>query len=478
MSNCWTLLNVKTVDRPDIVLHKCHFLGGVPVTSRIRGSDIITQAYAHVLDIELTKPITGLQRKNADGVQASRAWALVRLFGESLGLDVLEIPPEGLGPEAVEAAVMGRRFIRLSQIVGIDEMSLTQDAAREALRRIGSTTFSRAHADFVARAPRWSVVVCTRERPENLRQCLTSLICQDHPDFAVWVIDNAPTSGNTRQIVASFCADLDIHYVVEPRPGLSRARNAALRKELGGEFVAWLDDDEVADSLWLSELARAFDGRPEVVAASGAVVPAELTTRTQLWFEQFGGHSKGRGFTEDEFSPHTWSKQHPLYPLPPFGVGANMAFRTEALLRLGGFDEALGAGTPAQGSEDTKMFTDLLRAGGTVVYQPSAITRHFHRRDLVGLRRQMRGYGSGLTAFYTASVLARPSTLADLIRLAPRALRDLYSADSLRVATLEDDFPRDLLTENRRGMAAGPWLYLRGRIKNWRTDRRNWRLQP
>lgn len=223
--------------------------------------------------------------------------------------------------------------------------------------------------------------------------------------------------------------------------------------------------------MWLTELTRAFDGRSEVVAASGVVVPAELNTQAQVWFEQFGGHSKGRGFTADWFSPFTPGGQHPLYPLPPFGVGANMAVRTEALHVLGGFDEALGAGTPAQGSEDTKMFTDLLRAGGTVAYWPSAVTRHFHRRDLDGLRRQMRGYGSGLTAFYTASVLARPSTAVDLIRLAPRALRDLYSPDSLRVATLEDDFPRDLLAENRRGLLAGPWLYLRGRFHNWHTDR-------
>ena len=222
-------------------------------------------------------------------------------------------------------------------------------------------------------------------------------------------------------------------------------------------------------------MARAFDGRPDIVAASGLVVPAELSTSAQLWFEQFGAFSKGRGFTGQEFSPRTWSKQHPLYPLPPFGVGANMAFRTEALRRLGvGFDEALGGGTPAQGSEDTKIFTDLLRAGGTVAYRPTAVTRHFHRRDLEGLRRQMRGYGSGLTAFYTASVLAKPSTIVDLIRLAPRALRDLYSSDSLRVATLEDDFPRDLLAENRRGLIAGPWLYLRGRVQNRRGDRCNW----
>jgi glycosyltransferase involved in cell wall biosynthesis len=396
---------------------------------------------------------------------------LVRLFGEPLGLDVLDIPPEGLCPEAVEALVLDRRLKRLEHLLGIDNSD--RNMIRKVMRAIDSTAFSRAHAEFIGRAPKCAVVVCTRERPDGLRRCLRSLAIQDHPNFVVWVIDNAPTSGDTRQVVKSFDTALDIHYEIEPRPGLSRARNAGLRSELGGDLVAWIDDDEVADSLWLSELTRAFDGHPEVVAASGAVVPAELETQVQLWFEQFGGHSKGRGFTPEEFSPHTWGKQHPLYPLPPFGVGANMAFRTEALRELGGFDEALGAGKPAQGSEDTKMFTDLLRAGGTVAYHPSALTRHFHRRDLDGLRRQMRGYGSGLTAFYTASVLARPSTMVELIRLAPCALRDLYSSDSLRVATLEDDFPRDLLAENRRGLIAGPWLYLRGRVQNRREDRRN-----
>jgi glycosyltransferase involved in cell wall biosynthesis len=436
--------------------------------------DAATQVYAHVLDIELTAPVTGLQRTRASGRHADRAWALVRLFGEPLGLDVLDIPPEGLSSDAVEALVLDRRLARLVQVLGIDGAKAGRDTVREAARMIGGTPFSHAHAEFVARAPRCSVVVCTRDRPDGLRRCLGSLTVQDHPNFAVWVIDNAPTSGNTRQVAESFGTDLDIHYVVEPRPGLSRARNAGLKRELEGDVVAWLDDDEVADSLWLSELARAFDVRPEVAAASGAVVPAELDTPAQLWFEQFGGHSKGRGFTPEEFSPNTWTKQHPLYPLPPFGVGANMAFRTETLRRLGGFDEALGSGTPAQGSEDTKIFTDLLRAGCTVAYRPSAVTRHFHRRDIEGLLRQMRGYGSGLTAFYAASVLARPSTTVDLVRLAPRALRDLYSANSLRVATLEDDFPRDLLAENRRGLITGPWLYLRGRVQNWRAHRRGY----
>ena len=203
------------------------------MTNTLRESDAVSQAYAHVLDIELTAPVAGLQRTTPEGRQADRAWVLVRLFGEPLGLDVLDIPPEGLSPEAVEALVLDRRLTRLAQLLGIDEVKADRDTVREAVRTIGGTAFSRAHAEFVARAPRCSVVVCTRERPDDLRRCLDSLTVQDHPNFAVWVIDNAPLSGNTRQVVESFGTDLDIHYVVEPRPGLSRARNAGLRSELG-----------------------------------------------------------------------------------------------------------------------------------------------------------------------------------------------------------------------------------------------------
>jgi GT2 family glycosyltransferase len=444
------------------------YLRPEPATA-VAAADALNPDCAHVLDIELSELIPDLQRTAADGRYADRASALVRLFGEPLGLTVLEIPPAGLSSEAVVDLVLSQHLARLGHALGIDGSEGRRDTVRVAARTVEGTVFRRAHDEFIARAPRCSVVVCTRDRPDDLRRCLTSLTSQDHPNFAVWVVDNAPASGITQQIVESFGHEMEIHYLVEPRPGLSRARNTALRADLDGDILAWLDDDEVADPLWLAELARAFDGRPEVVAASGAVIAAELRTQAQVWFEQYGGHSKGRGFTADWFSPLTWSRQHPLYPLPPFGVGANMALRTEAVRRLGGFDEALGAGTPAQGAEDTKMFTDLLLAGGTVAYWPSAVTRHFHRRDLNGLRRQMRGYGAGLTAFYTASVLTRPSTAVDLIRLAPRALRDLYSSDSPRVATLERDFPQHLLTEHRRGMIAGPWLYLRGRVQSRRA---------
>jgi len=123
----------------------------------------------------------------------------------------------------------------------------------------------------------------------------------------------------------------------------------------------------------------------------------------QWWFEMAGGHSMGRGFSSAVFSRH--GPQSPLYPLPPFGAGGNMAFRRDALARVGGFDVALGAGTPALAGEDTLALTLVLLAGYRIAYEPAALIRHDHYADMdvpraleaaaCGSRLHARGRGRG-----------------------------------------------------------------------------------
>ena len=76
-----------------------------------------------------------------------------------------------------------------------------------------------------------------------------------------------------------------------------------------------------------------------------------------------------------------------------------MAFRTDWLRTNGGFDPATGAGTPARGGDDLDAFLRVVLDGRTLVYEPAAIVRHYHRRDYASLRRQAYGYGVGLGAY-------------------------------------------------------------------------------
>ncbi|WJK34793.1 glycosyltransferase family A protein [Solwaraspora sp. WMMA2065] len=414
---------------------------------------------ATVIDLEVTDRFPDVPGTDPAGRRVERAWLLVRQFTQPIGALLLDVPPHGLTGADLAAAV--------------DREIPPADRPEPG--------YLTRRAEVLDDAPRITVVVCTRERPAGLARTLDSVLAQQYPRFRVLVVDNAPVSDATVKVVARAAdgggATADgngtpVDYIREPRPGLSHARNRALRATVG-EIVAWIDDDEEADPHWLAEIARALADHPQADAVTGAIAPAELATDAQLWFEQYGGHSKGRGFTPDLFSPATAHRQSPLYPLPPFGAGGNMAFRPGVLERIGGFDTALGAGTPAMGSEDTLALMQVLVADGTVAYQPSALVWHHHRRDLAGLRNQLVGYGTGLTAAYTSLLLREPRLLGPLLRLAPTALRDTFGGgDGQRLAGLRDDFPRELVGANRRGLLAGPVAYLRSRMAARRLRRR------
>jgi GT2 family glycosyltransferase len=229
-------------------------------------------------------------------------------------------------------------------------------------------------------APSATVIVCTTDRAERPGAGLTAVLAQDYPDFDVIVVDNAPATDAVADLVGRLRADstargVPLRRIVEPRPGRSWARNAGLAAATG-RIVAYLDDDERPDRHWLAELARGFAAGRRVVGVSGLMLPAELETPSQALYEQFGGHGKGRGLTPEVFDAASHARQHPLYPLPAFGVGASLAFDRAALLRIGGFDVALGAGPPDAPGEDTAAVADVMLDGGTFVYWPGAIMWH------------------------------------------------------------------------------------------------------
>jgi len=246
-------------------------------------------------------------------------------------------------------------------------------------------------------------------------------------------------------------APLPVRYRHEPRPGVARARNAGVAASRG-DFIAFLDDDEEADQHWLAGLAVGFGRGSAIGCVTGMVLPARLDTPAQEWFEELGGHCKGRGFRPAIFSQD--GPQSPLFPMPCFGAGANMAFCRSVLTDIGGFDVALGAGTPALAGEDTLALTLVLLSGYCIAYEPAALTRHHHRSDGDGLRRQLEGYGAGLTAYYAALLRHRPGVLFGLLHLFPSALAHVRREGKGGV-------PAGLTGGQRRRMLAGPVRYLR-----------------
>lgn len=249
----------------------------------------------------------------------------------------------------------------------------------EGLKDPGSGGAGRRPPDFLL--PPISLAVCTRARPRDLERCLRSLSRLDYPIYDVIVVDNEPRDDATRAIVSASA----FRYVPEDRPGLTWARNRAAA-EARHDIIAFVDDDVEVSSGWLRGLARSF-AEPEVAAVTGLVLPMEVETPAQRLFESYGGGmSKGR--QPKRFEPARM-KPAGLLAAQKLGVGANMAFRRKILQDLGGFDTALGVGTPAGGGDDLDIFHRLLAAGFTLQYDPAALVWHLHRRDMEALWRQI-----------------------------------------------------------------------------------------
>lgn len=316
----------------------------------------------------------------------------------------------------------------------------------------------------VSPTERVSVVVCTRNRSDQLRECLSHLSALTYPQLEVIVVDNAPSDDRTRDVVRQAETVADLRYVVEPRAGLSRARNRGLA-EATGTIVAYTDDDVAVDPQWIDGVVRGFTRSEHAGCVTGLVCTAALEGAAEAYFEARASSWSTR-MSAQVFDLAANALDDPLYPYSAgiFGTGANFAFDRSLLLGLGGFDEALGAGTPTRGGEDLDMFVRVLNAGRSIVYEPSAITWHYHRSGNAELLQQMFGYGTGLTAFLTKCLLRADTRRAVLSRIPPGVRRMAMIADETEISMAgRYRPPRGALIREFAGFACGPVLYARSR---------------
>ncbi|MFJ4297362.1 glycosyltransferase family 2 protein [Curtobacterium sp. NPDC089689] len=407
------------------------------------------------------------------------AWVGAVDRGEALAADAVVLA----GAEGFRRARLLVRDGR--ELAGSVDLAVGADGALDpaetarALRALRTTSLPAApQGPTVGRI---TVVVATRDRPDDVRRCVASVLASEWDDLEVIVVDNAPSSHATRDVVASF-TEPRLQYVLEARAGVSRARNAGLAAATG-DVVAFVDDDVVVDRWWAAAIAEAYARNADVVCVTGLVPSGELRTPTQRYFDE--RVTWARNTERRVYRTAAPPADLPLFPFSvgAFGTGANMSLRRAAALELGGFDVALGPGTPARAGEDPDLFTRVLFSGGALAVEPSAIVWHKHRADREALRSQALGYGTGLGA-WVAKLMTRPGTAVAVLRRAVGALRQLGAlgqgnggaggADQVSAAVdsvggwpVDDEFRAATAGLKRAELTAalgGPWRYVRGRL--------------
>lgn len=423
-----------------------------------------------IMDIELDHPLPIISPLDGKGTpKYQRALILVRLHTRPIGLLTLDINGEQITPAYLAEQLWAKYGGQINLHLQNDGLSTVNELSEAGLTTEGELRCLSVRQQLLAEAPLVSIVISTRERAQSLSNTLNSILALDYPSFEVILVDNAPKTNATREyfnyIRPRFIRhNINLRYIREDTPGLAVAHNRGLEM-VRSPYVAFTDDDVTVDRNWLVEIILGFNAAPSVGCVTGLVIPVELETPAQVLFEEYGGFIKG--FNQQIFGLNGFRPDHPLYPYSPghFGTGANMAFRTDLLKKSGGFDPALGIGTPSLGADDLAAFFQTIASGNQLVYQPSALAFHQHRRNYDSLRKQMYGYGTGLTVFLTKLLVDNPKLFFDIAPKVPLGLKYAFAPDSPKNRRKSKSYPRELEWLERKGMLYGPLAYL---ISRWR----------
>ncbi|MGI9059679.1 MAG: glycosyltransferase family 2 protein [Ktedonobacteraceae bacterium] len=417
-----------------------------------------------IAEVELGQPLLPLSACDEEtGRTYERALCLVRLHTQPLGmlelaLDVYETPPNIYAQHIWNA--LGETILEHLQQDGLPPVT---GLNAQGLGSAGTPLCIEERDTFFTSAPFVSVIVPTHERTEQLRSCLQSLLSLHYPTYEIIIVDNAPRTNATADFIGQTYRDVPcIRYICEERPGASEARNRGIMAARG-EILAFTDDDAVVDPYWLIELVRAFSSADDVACVTGLVLPLELETPAQFWFEEYGGFSKN--FSRRIFDMAQHYPELPLHPFTAgqFGSGVCMAFTRAFLLSVNGFDLALGPGVPARAGEDLALFFQAIMHGHTLVYTPAALLYHLHRRDYTSLRQQMYSYGVGLAAYLTKNICDTPRLLFDFASKVPYGLYFTLSNRSSKNKKKSSHYPKELTRLELAGMLYGPFAYVRQR---------------
>jgi mycofactocin system glycosyltransferase len=246
-----------------------------------------------------------------------------------------------------------------------------------------------------------TVIIPTRDRGKDIRECLESVFFQDYPDdrIEVIVVDDGSKDGTLSLLSGYPCV------VVSQKEshGQSYCRNCGA-SVAHGEILAFLDSDCVASRSWLRELTAPFQW--EEVAAVGGFVDG--------YFDDLPLDRYERSFSSLNMGKHILVGKDDGSTI--YVPTCNLLVRRSAFMEAGGVRESMRVG------EDVDLCWRIREKGGRLLYMPCGAVRHKHRSVLRRMLKRRAQYGTSEALLYglhpdKKKMLPLP-TLATLVFLA------------------------------------------------------------
>lgn len=221
---------------------------------------------------------------------------------------------------------------------------------------------------------KFSLVVATLGRDRDLAALFDSLLAQQRGDVEVIVVDQNQDD-RLAPIIAEYAARLPLLHRRSSRNNACHARNLGLMLARG-EIVGFPDDDCLYPPGLLGRVAAAFDSDPGLQVLTGPAASPEGGLGSGRWREEGGPITPANAWTSV--------------------IEFNLFLRRPTALALGGFDEALGPGTPFGSAEGNDLVLRALAAGHAARYEPAQRIIHPDKRLTPVAVERAALYGRGL----------------------------------------------------------------------------------
>src|SRR6187399_266442 len=227
--------------------------------------------------------------------------------------------------------------------------------------------------------PEATVVIACFNEEETIEETLDFVVEQDYPGrLRILVADDGSTDRTVALAHARAANNSDIAVLTVPHGGKARTLTAAL-KQVRTPLMATVDADTLLMPSALQRVvARLLISPPDTVAVAGAVFVRNsrrnFITRAQEWDYFLGIASVKR--------------QQGLFQGTMVAQGAFSIYRTAALRRAGGWPDRIG--------EDIVLTWAMMREGGRVGYERTAIAFTSAPEDTRAFARQRRRWARGM----------------------------------------------------------------------------------
>ncbi|MCG5058946.1 MAG: glycosyltransferase [Limnoraphis sp. WC205] len=223
---------------------------------------------------------------------------------------------------------------------------------------------------------RFSLIVATKNRVEEVERFLRSLAAQDHQNFEVILVDQNPDD-RLINLVKKYGQTFPLKHLKIVQPGTSRARNQG-RLLANGDIIAYPDDDCLYPPGFLTQVAQFFQ---KDSTWDGLTVRVMDIDSDQDAFD-YSLQTSGK---VDNWTG--WS----------VGIGPSILLRADLAQKVA-FDEEMGPGATWVGGEDTDYLLRCLDSGAAIYYSYELFVRHPKPYDIYNSRQLLRReftYGRG-----------------------------------------------------------------------------------